>query len=222
MPFSNHSPPMSRHLPHCLVGTLAITPQGHDAAGQQPPMVVSFPSTVLTGYIVTGLIVSGYSVFGRLGLTSAQSCAETAPVTHDRGLWQPRSRHPGGEGAQPGRLGRTSRTALDLHRAGGAWATQPQPPQHPEDRRRPRRGCWGAGAGVNIEEIYLRTTRSKPHGINAKIYPKRIFVCCSSCFSLFIPSKEEKGIISTSSSRWLPFSPCSANRITFPPSAEVP
>ena len=148
MPFSNHSPPMSRHLPHCLVGTLAITPQGHDAAGQQPPMVVSFPSTVLTGYIVTGLIVSGYSVFGRLGLAGAQSCAEATSVTRNRGLWRPRSCHPGGEGAQPGELGRTSRTALDLHRASRAWATQPQPPQHPEDRQRPRRGCRGVGAGV--------------------------------------------------------------------------
>lgn len=139
---------MSRHLPHCLVGTLAITPRSHAAAGQQPPMVVSFPSVVLTGYIVTGLIVSGYSVFGRLGLAGAQSCAEAAPVARDRGLRRPRSCHPGGEGTQPGELGRTSRTALDLHRAGRAWAAQPQPPQHPEDRRRPRRRCRGAGAGA--------------------------------------------------------------------------
>lgn len=149
---------MSRHLPHCLVGTLAITPRSHAAAGQSPPMAVSFLSGVLTGYIVTGLIVSGYSVFGRLGLAGVQSCAEAAPVTHDWGLWRPRSRHPGGEGTQPGELGRTSRTALDLHRAGRAWATQPQPPQHPEDRQRPRRGCWGAGAGANDGRVARRPT----------------------------------------------------------------
>ena len=116
-------------------------------------MVVSFPSTALTGYIVTGPIVSGYSVFGRLGLAGAQSCAEAAPVARDRGLWRPRSYYPGGERTQPGELGRTSRTALDLHRAGGAWATQPQPPQHPEDRQRPRRGCRGAGAGAGDDGV---------------------------------------------------------------------